>query len=412
MAQSNPISTPLDPNVKLTLPDLGDPRIVNDELRHEYLSDYDLWSETENTAVFSSASEIPLHRRRTNRKLAQPPYPFRSAHTGRFLPRPKPAADLSDDDSSALSSVSSRFFDTPSTPRTPATSPAPQLDPAIIHAALATLTQPSPLTYDPDMAETLILFRGDAAGENATDFLNSIKRRGLTTPGFDDSKKIEYFELSLKSGSYAKSWLTKLDKKDKDTWEHLTAAFGKEWPEKEMAVRDRGELQEELLAFVLPPGEIGVRTEEDGVLEWGHVRWVVKAAELAVRAGDTGGNLIGQVLKNVPDSLMLRLGPKRKTWDELVQSMKDIPAADIASVLRLQNKSQAQDSKLAELEKTIATLQTPTRGLANQFAGMAASSPVRPDNTGTNKVRDVDTFAHTAHSLRRAAHSSRLGILD
>jgi arginine/lysine/ornithine decarboxylase len=56
--------------------------------------------------------------------------------------------------------------------------------------------------YDPDMAETLVLFRGDAAGEKATDFLNSIKHRGLTTPGFDNNKKIEYLQLSLKSGQY------------------------------------------------------------------------------------------------------------------------------------------------------------------------------------------------------------------
>ncbi|KAJ7325423.1 hypothetical protein DFH08DRAFT_817104 [Mycena albidolilacea] len=231
------------------------------------------------------------------------------------------------------------------------------------------------------MTETLILFRGNAAGENATVFLNSIKRRGLTTPGFDDSKKIEYLQLSLKSGSYAKSWYTKLDPKEKDTWDHVMAAFTKEWLEKEMAVRDRDELQEELLTLVLQPGQIRVRTEEDGVLEWGHVRWVVKAAELAARAGDTGGGLIGQVLKNVPDSLMLRLGPKRKTWEELVQSMRDIPATDITSVLCLESKAQSQDKKLAALESTIAALQqTPTCGLTNQFASMAASSPSRNNN--------------------------------
>lgn len=38
MRHSNPVSTPLDPNVKLTLPDQGDPHIVSNDLRHEYLS--------------------------------------------------------------------------------------------------------------------------------------------------------------------------------------------------------------------------------------------------------------------------------------------------------------------------------------------------------------------------------------
>jgi hypothetical protein len=92
------------------------------------------------------------------------------------------------------------------------------------------------------MAETPVLFRGDAPGENATDFLNSIKCRGLMTPGWKDDDKIEYFELSLKTGSYAKSWFKKLPATDKDTFKHLEAAFMKQWPEKEMAVREKGEL--------------------------------------------------------------------------------------------------------------------------------------------------------------------------
>jgi hypothetical protein len=116
------------------------------------------------------------------------------------------------------------------------------------------------------MAETTVLFRGDAPGENATDFLNSIKRRGLTTPGWKDDDKIEYFELSLKTGSYARSWFKKLPATDKDTFKHLEAAFMKQWPEKEMAVKEKGEPQEELLSFVLPPAEIGVRIEEAGTI--------------------------------------------------------------------------------------------------------------------------------------------------
>jgi hypothetical protein len=55
------------------------------------------------------------------------------------------------------------------------------------------------------MAEITILFRGDAPGENATDFLDYIKRCGLTIPGWKDDDKIEYFELSLKTGSYART---------------------------------------------------------------------------------------------------------------------------------------------------------------------------------------------------------------
>ena len=62
---------------------------------------------------------------------------------------------------------------------------------------------------------------------------------------------MEIFELSLKSGSYAKSWYTKLLPAEKDRFKNLVIAFQKQWPEKEMAVREKGELQEEPLAMTL-----------------------------------------------------------------------------------------------------------------------------------------------------------------
>ncbi|KAJ7030975.1 hypothetical protein C8F04DRAFT_1263251 [Mycena alexandri] len=100
----------------------------------------------------------------------------------------EPPAELSDD-SSTLSSVSS-LFSTPSTPRTPATSPAPIPDADAIHAALTsiTTTPPPPFNLYDDMSDSNpILFRGDAS-ENATDFLNLIKRRALTTHGWNCSR--------------------------------------------------------------------------------------------------------------------------------------------------------------------------------------------------------------------------------
>ncbi|KAJ7453559.1 hypothetical protein B0H11DRAFT_1679450, partial [Mycena galericulata] len=170
-------------------------------------------------------------------------------------------------------------------------------------------------------------------------------RRNLVSPTWKDPEKLEFFELSLKSGSYAKSWYNKLIATDKDTFAHLVTAFQKQWPEKEMAIREKGELQEELLSLKLQPEEVGVRVEEDGIEEWGQVRWAIKVAEIAARIEDDGG-LIPQALKNIPDSLLLRLGPKRRTWAEL--------------------RRQSQP-------------QTPTRGLSTAFSGMAASSPARPD---------------------------------
>ncbi|KAJ7203282.1 hypothetical protein GGX14DRAFT_324598, partial [Mycena pura] len=170
-------------------------------------------------------------------------------------------------------------------------------------------------------------------------------RRNLVSPAWKDPEKLEFFELSLKSGSYAKSWYNKLAATETDTFAHLVAAFQRQWPEKEMAIREKGELQEELLSLKLRPEEVGVRIVEEGIEEWGQVHWAVKVAAIAARIEDDGG-LIPQALKNIPDSLLLRLGPKRKTWPEL--------------------RAQQQP-------------QTPTRGLTTAFSGMAATSPARTD---------------------------------
>ncbi|KAJ7114885.1 hypothetical protein C8R44DRAFT_880945 [Mycena epipterygia] len=284
-----------------------------------------------------------------------------------FLPRPgttDPDPDSSDESSLTLSSL----FPSPApsrarTPFTPATSPAPPVDPATLLTALTTATTTTTTRSQPrhdDMTDTNIkLFKGSNVGENATDFLNGIRRRFLANSTYSEEEKIEYFELSLKDGSYASLWFSKLTAAEKKTFKDLTAAFRLQWPAKEMAEKSKGELQEELLSLALDPATVGVRVEEDGIQEWGHVRWARKVAELGARV-DKDGGLITQVLKNIPDSLLLQLGPKRETWAELEDRISGLEAGLIAA------------------NATIAALQqTPTRGLAAAFSGMTASSPAR-----------------------------------
>ncbi|KAF7348940.1 CCHC-type domain-containing protein [Mycena venus] len=344
---------------------------------------------TANTLSSKSAAEYsrslanqPLLPRLTQ-ILAYSPYPTRDA-IGRFLPRPRTAdPDSSDESSLTLSSIfSSRGLPSP---RTPATSPVPAPDPVALHTALTTISAAPVLEPSDTMTDANPrLFRGDGINENATDFLNTIRRRNLLSPTWKDEEKLEFFELSLKSGSYAKSWYNKLPATEKDTFKNLAAAFQKQWPEKEMAEKEKGELHEELLSLVLRPEDVGVRIEEDGIQEWGHVRWAIKAAELAAHVGDSGG-LVPQVLKNIPDSLLLRLGPKRGTWPELVQTMKDVPSTDITSVRRMETRLAGLETLITNTNATIASLQrTPTRGLTAAFSGMAASSPARNDPVRRN----------------------------
>ncbi|KAJ7930205.1 hypothetical protein B0H13DRAFT_2309904 [Mycena leptocephala] len=78
----------------------------------------------------------------------------------------------------------------------------------------------------------------------------------------------------------------------------------------------------------------------------------------------------------------VRLGPKRGTWPELIQTMKEVPSSDIASVRRLESRLAGMEAQIVSANSTIAALQqTPTRGLTAAFSGMAASltraDPVR-----------------------------------
>ncbi|KAJ7357915.1 hypothetical protein DFH08DRAFT_687027 [Mycena albidolilacea] len=215
---------------------------------------------------------------------------------------------------------------------------------------------------------TVKLFKGDNVGENATDFLNGIRRRFLTTSTYSEEEKIKYFELSLKDGSYASLWFSKLTAAEKKTFKDLTMVFRLQWPAKEMAEKSKGEQQEELLSMALDPLVVGVRVEEDGILEWSHVRWARKVAELGARV-DKDSALITQVLKNIPDALLLQLGPKRETWAEL--------------------------AGLIAVNATIALLQqTPTRGLTAAFSNMAMASPARA--RGDPVCRNLFPAANTA----------------
>ncbi|KAJ6600454.1 hypothetical protein DFH09DRAFT_1302927 [Mycena vulgaris] len=272
---------------------------------------------------------------------------------------PDPDPDSSDESSLTLSSL----FPSPApslsrTSFTPETSPAPPVDPATLLTALTTATTTVTTRSQPrhnDMTDTNIkLFKGSNVGG-----------------------KIEDFELSLKDGSYASLWLSKLTAVEKKLFKDLTAAFRLQWPAKEMVEKSKGELQEELLSLALDPAAVGVRVEEDSIQEWGHVRWARKVAELGTRV-DKDGGLITQVLKNIPDSLCLQLGPKRETWAELVQAMKDIPTANMGSLPREEYRISGLEAGLIAANATIPALQqTPTRGLAAAFSGMAASSPAR-----------------------------------
>ncbi|KAJ7112401.1 hypothetical protein C8R43DRAFT_856651, partial [Mycena crocata] len=213
--------------------------------------------------------------------------------------------------------------------------------------------------------------------------------------------KIEYFGLCLKDGSYASLWFSKLPDADKKTFKDLTTAFRLQWPAKEMAEKSKGEQQEELLSLVLDPQTVGVRVEEDGILEWGHVRWARKVAELGARV-DKDSGLITQVLKNIPDALLLQLGPKRDTWTELVQAMKDIPTANMGSMRR-------EGERLASLEAARARAD-PVRRTLFPPANVAVrpAQRYRPDPERLQMIRAAPVTIHPRTPAGQAQYEQQM----
>ncbi|KAJ7194676.1 hypothetical protein GGX14DRAFT_678217 [Mycena pura] len=178
---------------------------------------------------------------------------------------------------------------------------------------------------------TPIFFRGDGTGQPPQtssmplNYLTSATLPGWTTRSSNASSSTSSRTAMLNTEH-----------------ENLVTAFRKEWMEAKR--KEKGELQKELLSLVLRLAIEDICNMEGGVL--GHVRWAVKVAELAALIEDDG-RLIPQALNNIPASLLLRLGPNRATWPDLVQTMREVPSTVIASLRRsYHSKSRLKPSVL------------------------------------------------------------------
>ena len=75
-------------------------------------------------------------------------------------------------------------------------------------------------------------------------------------------------------GSPADDWFGKLKVTEKDTYEHLTAAFEREWPLIATVKESKAERIRALKEWLLKPEELGKKTEgSGGVQVWSHVKW-------------------------------------------------------------------------------------------------------------------------------------------
>ena len=87
-----------------------------------------------------------------------------------------------------------------------------------------------------------------------------IDKDGLVT----DKQMISQFKVNLRYGFQADLWFTDLEKKEKDTYEHLVEAFEKQWPLTKQLKALKAEHICILKEWTMKPEELGEKVEGPG----------------------------------------------------------------------------------------------------------------------------------------------------
>lgn len=154
-----------------------------------------------------------------------------------------------------------------------------------------------------------------------------IDKDGLVT----DKQMISRFKVNLRYGFQADLWFADLDKKDKDTYEHLVTAFETQWPLTKQPKPSKAERVRTLKEWVLKPEELGEKVDGPGGSQvYAHVRWANGLAARARDAEDTGGFALGEVFNALPRPVkeLIRREP-RTTYKELADAVLALDIGDL-----------------------------------------------------------------------------------
>jgi hypothetical protein len=89
---------------------------------------------------------------------------------------------------------------------------------------------------------------------------NKIDERNFTM----ESRKVNCIRNNIAYGSPADDWFGRLTANEKDTYEHLTEAFEKEWPLIATVKESKAEHIHALKEWVLKPEELGKKVDSLG----------------------------------------------------------------------------------------------------------------------------------------------------
>jgi len=159
---------------------------------------------------------------------------------------------------------------------------------------------------------------------------NKIDERNYTT----ERQKVHCMQNNIAFGSAADKWFGNLEAGEKDTYEHLSAAFALQWLLTNAPKASKGERIQALKDWTLKPEDIGKKVEGPGGGQvWSHVKWATGLPSRVRDAGDTSAFLITDVYNALPKPVreLIRKEP-RSTYTELATAILALETSELKEV--------------------------------------------------------------------------------
>ena len=109
---------------------------------------------------------------------------------------------------------------------------------------------------------------------------------------WDNTEKVDYFEMWLKSRSAAKQWFKGLKVAKRATWKELCVVFKERWPEKPVVQKLTAEKQRELEGEKITEAELGTKVKVNRTDVYTHVTWANRVEKLVNAIPDNNNLLV------------------------------------------------------------------------------------------------------------------------
>ena len=225
-----------------------------------------------------------------------------------------------------------------------------------------------------------------------TDFIKIIKRQFLASGTVDDDKKMELFELYLKSDSPAEEWYESA-KAGKKMWAALEQAFKDRFPNVKKATKTAPELERELGTMRIKTEELGKTEKYRGEDVHTHMIFAEKILDLAKRAKvETSTSGLWKVRDELPEVLREKIPENQASWTAFAQAIKDVDMGHIREGVRKYKEKTDNDAQMkADINllkqrtasAALGNVSSPTKTIRTQLANTTITQQQQPAGRAT-----------------------------